>query len=129
MAGCARLRSRAQLAHVDGVMIGREAYENPWSLTAFQADITGAPDKTAPRAEIVEAMARYVERQARAGVPDRAVTRHMLGLFNGCPARARLAPRLTWQMRRTGRSCCGPLPTWSRSRRSWRLNASLRLCL
>ena len=87
--------ARAQLAHVDGVMIGREAYENPWSLTAFQAEITGAPGKTAPRAEIVEAMARYVERQARAGVPDRAVTRHMLGLFNGLPGARAWRRRLT----------------------------------
>jgi tRNA-dihydrouridine synthase A len=88
--------ARAQLAHLDGVMIGREAYENPWSLTAFQAEVTGRASKAGSRAEIVEAMASYVERQARAGVPVRTVTRHMLGLFNGLPGarawRRRLAP-------------------------------------
>ena len=77
--------ARAQLAHLDGVMIGREAYENPWSLRAFQAEVTGRASKAGSRSEIVEAMASYVERQARAGVPVRAVTRHMLGLFNGLP--------------------------------------------
>jgi tRNA-dihydrouridine synthase A len=77
--------ARAQLAGVDGVMIGREAYENPWSLRAFQAELTGVPDGPATRGAVVDAMADYAGRQASRGVPARAVTRHMLGLFNGLP--------------------------------------------
>jgi tRNA-dihydrouridine synthase A len=77
--------ARAQLERVDGVMVGREAYENPWSLRAFQVALLDAEPPRRTRAEIVEAMAAYAERQARAGVPLRAIARHMLGLFNGLP--------------------------------------------
>jgi tRNA-dihydrouridine synthase A len=83
--------AREQMARLDGVMVGREAYENPWSLTAFQAELTGdtaaapPPGGESRRAEVVEAMAAYAEAQVRRGVPLRAVTRHMLGLFNGLP--------------------------------------------
>jgi tRNA-dihydrouridine synthase A len=75
----------AHLERVDGVMVGREAYENPWSLRAFQSALLGAEPPPRTRAEIIEAMAAYAERQARAGVPLRAIARHMLGLFNGLP--------------------------------------------
>jgi tRNA-dihydrouridine synthase A len=82
---CAPLQATRQLAHVDGVMIGREAYQNPWSLRAFAAELGGGAPDPASRADIVAAMALYAARQARAGVPLRAVSRHMLGLFNGLP--------------------------------------------
>jgi tRNA-dihydrouridine synthase A len=75
----------AQLRHVDGVMVGREAYENPWMLTTLQAELFGTTAPAFSRADIVEAMAGYLEHQTRQGVPMRAVTRHMLGLFNGLP--------------------------------------------
>lgn len=84
-----------QLAQVDGIMIGREAYENPWSLRAFQAELADGAEDRASRADIVEAMAGYAARQARAGVPLRAVTRHMLGLFNGLPGARAWRRRLT----------------------------------
>jgi tRNA-dihydrouridine synthase A len=74
----------AHLAHVDGVMIGREAYENPWSLRAFAAAL-GLPPPPRPRAEIVGAMAAYARDRLAEGVPLAAVTRPMLGLFNGLP--------------------------------------------
>lgn len=69
---------------LDGVMIGREAYENPWSLAAFQEAVTG----TAPvrdRFQVVEAMVDYARRATSRGVPLKSITRHMLGLFNGLP--------------------------------------------
>ena len=80
------LRSPAQafeqLRSVDGVMVGREAYENPWSLTAFQAALLGTqPPMT--RHGVVGAMAAYAQAQLARGVPLRPVARHMLGLFNG----------------------------------------------
>ena len=87
--------ARAQLAHVDGVMIGREAYENPWSLAAFQAEITGAPHGDGAGGRSSRPWRDYLERQARAGVPDRAITRHMLGLFNGLPGARAWRRRLT----------------------------------
>ena len=74
----------AHLAHVDGVMIGRTAYENPWMLAA--ADRAIFADDTPPpagRHEVVEAMIPYAARERRAGVPLNSVARHMLGLFRG----------------------------------------------
>ncbi len=72
-----------QLAHADGVMLGREAYHNPWLLPglhrAVYADGFEAPDVAA----VVAAMRRYAEREAAAGTPLRSITRHMFGLFNG----------------------------------------------
>jgi len=70
---------QAQLERVDGVMIGRAAYHNPWLL----AD----PGKT--RAEVVRAMHAY----AKGKFPLRNITRHMLGLYHGHP-RARLWRRM-----------------------------------
>jgi tRNA-dihydrouridine synthase A len=66
-------------------MIGREAYENPWSLRDFQTELCGIPAPPLARAGIVAAMADYAAREGVAGVPVRAVARHMLGLFNGLP--------------------------------------------
>jgi tRNA-dihydrouridine synthase A len=73
-----------QLGFVDGVMIGREAYENPWSLIAFQAALQGQEPSIA-RTDAVEMMAGYAQAQMARGVPLRSVARHMLGLFNGLP--------------------------------------------
>jgi len=71
---------------VDGVMLGREAYENPWLLVAFERTLLGPPAAPPPcRLAAVDAMARYAEAQAGRGVPLRAIARHMLGLFNGLP--------------------------------------------
>ena len=74
------------LGHVDGVMMGREAYYNPYILAAVDGDLYGdvsAPTRT--RKQIVEAMVPYIAQQVADGVPMHAVTRHMLGLFAGCP--------------------------------------------
>lgn len=86
----------ARLGPTDGVMIGREAYENPWSLTAFEAALLGGGRPAPDRLAVVGAMAAYAGAQRRHGVPLRAIARHMLGLFNGLPgARA-------WRRRLTG---------------------------
>lgn len=89
------LVAREQLTLVDGVMIGREAYENPWALRAFQTELIGRVDAGVARADIVGAMADYLARQRQEGVPFRAVTRHMLGLFNGLPGARIWRRRLT----------------------------------
>ncbi len=73
---------RRHLEWADGVMIGREAYHNPWSLRAF-AELAQEAPPALDREAVVEAMAQYAGRQAALGVPLRAVARHMLGLFNG----------------------------------------------
>jgi tRNA-dihydrouridine synthase A len=80
-------QAAAQLAHVDGVMIGRAAYQNPWSLVAFERALFAgeAGPLPASRQEVVRRFLPYVERQRAAGVPLKAIARHILGLFNGLP--------------------------------------------
>jgi tRNA-dihydrouridine synthase A len=72
-----------QLAHADGVMLGREAYHNPYLLSALHGAIYGDGFAMPEPESIVAAMRRYAERETAEGTPLRAVTRHMLGMFNG----------------------------------------------
>ncbi len=72
------------LAHVDGAMIGRQAYHDPWFLAVLEERFLSgraAPDRVA----IVEAMLPYVREQLAAGERLNRITRHMLGLFAGQP--------------------------------------------
>ena len=72
-----------QLNFVDGVMIGREAYQNPYVLAEADRRFFGDTAPAPTRHEIVERMLSYVEQQVAAGVPLKSITRHILGLFNG----------------------------------------------
>jgi tRNA-dihydrouridine synthase A len=71
------------LQHVDGVMIGRQAYQDPWFLTALERSVCGGP--AIERSEIVERISAYIERELRNGVALKHMTRHLLGLYNGQP--------------------------------------------
>tara|TARA_R110002095_G_scaffold148492_1_gene128429 strand:+ start:2842 stop:3828 length:987 start_codon:yes stop_codon:yes gene_type:complete len=75
----------AHLEKVDGVMIGREAYQNPYFLAEIDRRYYGVDDDTPERREVVEQMLPYVTREMAAGVPLNSITRHMLGLFQGRP--------------------------------------------
>lgn len=72
-----------QLDHIDGVMIGRAAYETPYVM--FDADQRIFGETTAPltRRQVIEGMIPYIEAEMAEGVPLRAITRHMLGLYRG----------------------------------------------
>ena len=74
---------QTHLQQVDGVMLGREAYYHPWSLTAW--DALCGDDHPAPSREQVEAdMVAYMDRAAAEdGCPWYAIARHMLGLYHG----------------------------------------------
>jgi tRNA-dihydrouridine synthase A len=82
-----------QLEHVDGVMVGRAAYQEPWSMASWDRDFFGAPepqDVTPSREAVEAAMVDYMTRQAhRHDVPWSRVARHMLGLYNGQPGARR----------------------------------------
>jgi tRNA-dihydrouridine synthase A len=80
-----------QLEHVDGAMIGREAYHNPWWLAQWDAEFFGEPaDKERTRESIEELMTEYMAREAAAhGTPWSNIARHMLGLRNGLPGARR----------------------------------------
>jgi len=74
----------AHLERVDGVMLGRAAYHNPWMLSECQRALCGAagmPD----RASAVRAMTDYAAAQIGRGVPVKHISRHLLGLFLGVP--------------------------------------------
>ena len=80
----------AHLLHVDGVMLGRAAYQNPAMLAEVDARFFGG---NATRIEdAVEGYIDYVARELAHGVPLNAMTKHMLGLFHGRPG-ARLFRR------------------------------------
>jgi len=76
--------AREQLARMDGVMIGREAYQNPWFLVEVEAELLEGRCPTS-RLEVIEAMLPYIEARLREGTRLHAITRHMLGLFAGQP--------------------------------------------
>ena len=74
-----------QLRHVDGAMIGRAAYENPYLLAEVDRRFWGCGRPAASRQDIVRDLLPYVERQLRHGTPLHCITRHLLGLFQGVP--------------------------------------------
>lgn len=75
----------AQLEHVDGVMMGRAAYREPWRLLAVDPRLFGVPAPfTSPRAA-AEALIPYIERQIASGERLHSITRHVLGLFHAVP--------------------------------------------
>ncbi|UPT64504.1 MAG: tRNA dihydrouridine(20/20a) synthase DusA [Hyphomonadaceae bacterium JAD_PAG50586_4] len=72
-------------ATLDGVMLGRAAYQTPASLMDVDARIFGAVNPMGSRAAAIEAHLPYIQAQLACGVPLHAMTRHMLGLFNALP--------------------------------------------
>jgi tRNA-dihydrouridine synthase A len=73
------------LAHVDGVMLGREAYHRPWWLTEWDAEFFGDAPLPLERDEAEQRMVEYMARRVASGEPWSRVARHMLGLRNGLP--------------------------------------------
>ncbi len=79
-----------QLALVDGVMVGREAYHNPWWLAVWDEQFFGAAPRALTREQVEEDMVAYMERESAAhGTHWYAIARHMLGLRNGLPGARR----------------------------------------
>jgi tRNA-dihydrouridine synthase A len=71
------------LAYVDGVMLGRAAYHDPYLLAQADARLFGGGAAT--RGQIVERMQYYAAERVPGGTPLRAIVRHMLGLYQGRP--------------------------------------------
>ena len=77
---------RAQLEHVDGVMVGRAAYHNPCLLSNIDSEIFNASSIDIKKpAEILHEYMQYVERELHKGVPLKHMTKHLTGLFHGQP--------------------------------------------
>src|SRR5664279_5203229 len=78
-------QAQAQLVHVDGVMMGRAAYQEPWRLLAVDPLLYGEPAPYASPKEAALALIPYIERELAKGVRLHAITRHVLGLFRAVP--------------------------------------------
>ena len=73
------------LAHVDGVMLGREAYHNPYLLASFDRDFFGVDEKIITREAVEAKLAIYAAQQSVNDVPRHSIMRHTLGLYRGLP--------------------------------------------
>ncbi len=73
----------AHLGHVDGAMLGRAAYHDPYLLHRIDCALAARPEQ--PRATLLRALRPYVEDQLSRGVALKHITRHLLGLFHGQP--------------------------------------------
>ncbi|RTE64378.1 tRNA dihydrouridine(20/20a) synthase DusA [Amphritea opalescens] len=74
--------TRAHLKHVDGVMIGREAYHNPYMMSEVDA-LYQSDTPQQSRLQIIEQMYPYIEEELKQGCYLGHITRHLLGLFHG----------------------------------------------
>ncbi len=80
----------AQLGELDGVMVGREAYHNPWWLSSWDEVFFGADPSGQTRESVESLMVDYMATQAAEhGTPWSAIARHMLGLRHGLPGSRR----------------------------------------
>jgi tRNA-dihydrouridine synthase A len=73
------------LRHVDGVMLGRAAYERPWLLADVDRLIFGRANPVASREAALLRYLPYVEERLASGVPLQTMTRHLLGIFHSEP--------------------------------------------
>ncbi len=73
------------LKHLDGVMLGRAAYQSPWLLSHVDSTLFDCPDPLISRAEAVEAMIPYIEKHLAGDGKLHHVTRHLLGLYSRQP--------------------------------------------
>ncbi|GAB3344508.1 tRNA dihydrouridine(20/20a) synthase DusA [Chromohalobacter beijerinckii] len=93
---------RAQLDLVDSVMIGREAYQNPWLLADVDAAIYGGVSPVRSRHAAARAFRPYIAERLTAGAKLNHVTRHLLGLFQGCPGGRQFRRHLSENAHRAG---------------------------
>jgi len=70
---------------VDGVMMGRAAYQSPWLLADVDRQLFNGEARVRSRREAMTAFMPYIAREREAGTPLNAMTKHLLGLFNGLP--------------------------------------------
>jgi tRNA-dihydrouridine synthase A len=77
--------AKQHLDHVDGVMLGRAAYQEPWRLLDVDPELFGEAAPCATMKDVFEAMLPYIEEQLAHGARLHAMTRHFVGAFHGVP--------------------------------------------
>jgi tRNA-dihydrouridine synthase A len=97
-------QARAHLSRLDGVMMGRAAYKEPWRLLEIDGLWGEAPPATSAR-EAARAMLPYIARETAEGVRLNSVVRHMLGLFAGVPGARAFRRHLATAAVRPGAGC------------------------
>lgn len=78
-------QARAELQHLDGVMLGRAAYHDPYLLAAVDGELFADATPPPSREAVVASMEAYLARRVAAGDAPRAIVCHMLGLYHGRP--------------------------------------------
>lgn len=78
-------QAQEHLHRVDGVMLGRAAYQNPWLLARADSTLFGHADPMTERTRVLATMRAYIEHELSRGARLNHITRHMLGLFQGRP--------------------------------------------
>ncbi|CAI1815558.1 tRNA dihydrouridine(20/20a) synthase DusA [Serratia liquefaciens] len=77
--------AKQHLQHLDGVMMGREAYQNPGILARVDSELFGCQSEVMDSIAIIESLYPYIERELSKGTYLGHITRHILGLFQGVP--------------------------------------------
>ena len=77
--------AKRHLVDVDGVMLGRAAYQEPWRLLAADPELFGVAAPYATMKDVFEAMMPYIEDQLARGTRLHSITRHLVGAFHGVP--------------------------------------------
>ena len=91
------VQAQQQLQRVDGVMIGRAVYHEPWLLADADNALFGQPNPLSSRRDVIDRMLPYIDRELAQGTRLHHITRHMLGLFNGMPGARRWRRHLSEQ--------------------------------
>ncbi|MDT0511040.1 MULTISPECIES: tRNA dihydrouridine(20/20a) synthase DusA [unclassified Halomonas] len=91
-----------QLEFVDSVMVGREAYQNPWLLAGVDQALYGVPGPAASRHAAARALRPYIARRLAEGARLNHLTRHLLGLFQGQPGGRKFRRHLSENAHREG---------------------------
>jgi len=77
--------AKQHLDHVDGAMLGRAAYQEPWRLLSVDPELFGEAAPHATMHDAIEALMPYIERELAAGTRLHSITRHLVGAFHGMP--------------------------------------------
>ncbi|SFC57838.1 tRNA dihydrouridine(20/20a) synthase DusA [Pragia fontium] len=95
-------QAKEHLQYVDGVMMGREAYQNPGILAQVDRELFGIEGDIRQASDVVEAMYPYIEQELSKGTYLGHITRHMLGLFQGIPGARQFRRHLSENAHKAG---------------------------